>query len=64
MNSSKKIILGMSGGVDSSISAVILKDMGYKVSGLFMKNWEEDDTNNQCSSKKEPVTYVRTYVRT
>ena len=53
MNSSKKIILGMSGGVDSSISAVILKDMGYKVSGLFMKNWEEDDTNNQCSSKKD-----------
>ena len=43
MNFNEKIIVGMSGGVDSSISAIILKDMGFDIKGLFMKNWEEDD---------------------
>ena len=39
----KKVICGMSGGVDSSVSAFILQQQGYQVEGLFMKNWEEDD---------------------
>lgn len=46
----KTVILAMSGGVDSSVSAYILKNQGYCVKGLFMKNWEEDDNISHCSS--------------
>jgi tRNA-specific 2-thiouridylase len=47
---SEKIIVGMSGGVDSSVSAWLLLQQGYRVEGLFMKNWEEDDTAEYCSA--------------
>lgn len=44
------LIVGMSGGVDSSVAAWLLKQEGYEVRGLFMKNWEEDDTPDYCSA--------------
>jgi tRNA-specific 2-thiouridylase len=46
----EKIIVGMSGGVDSSVAALLLIEQGYEVEGLFMKNWEEDDDADYCAA--------------
>ena len=48
--SSERIIVGLSGGVDSSVALLLLKNQGYHVEALFMKNWEEDDTDTYCSA--------------
>ncbi|MCD8494388.1 MAG: tRNA 2-thiouridine(34) synthase MnmA [Burkholderiaceae bacterium] len=50
---SKRIVVGMSGGVDSSVTAWLLKQQGHEVVGLFMKNWEGDDDDEYCSARQD-----------
>jgi len=53
-----KVVVGMSGGVDSSVAAWLLKQQGYDVVGLFMKNWEDDDDSEYCSTRQDWIDVV------
>ena len=53
MNNVNRVIVGMSGGVDSAVAALQLQQAGYRVEGLFMKNWEEDDNEQYCAAAED-----------
>ncbi len=50
-----RVVVGLSGGVDSSVAALLLKRAGHQVTGLFMKNWEDDDGDEYCSTRQDLV---------
>jgi len=53
LKSDSNIFVGLSGGVGSSVAALLLKQQGFSVHGLFMKNWEGDDIDGYCAAEED-----------
>ncbi|MEY2690733.1 MAG: tRNA-specific 2-thiouridylase MnmA, partial [Pseudomonadota bacterium] len=49
----RRVVVGLSGGVDSAVTAWLLKQQGHEVVGIFMKNWEGDDSDEYCSTRQD-----------
>ena len=59
MSSNNRVVVGLSGGVDSAVTAHLLKQQGWDVVGIFMKNWEDDDDSEYCSSNQDFIDAAR-----